>query len=136
MSAFALRAAEALRRRHNWIQLGKFGAVGLSGYAINLGVYSLVLGWGVHTAAAVSFVVSAANNYWWNRHWTFANQKGHFGYQGLRYLVVTLVARVPRLRTRRSAVNRRTPPSFRLTSIILGATNRPVPMINSAPLAL
>ncbi len=55
MSAFALRAAEALRRRHNWIQLGKFGAVGLTGYAINLGVYSLILGWGVHTAAAIWF---------------------------------------------------------------------------------
>ena len=92
VSAFALRAAEALRRRHNWIQLGKFGAVGLSGYAINLGVYSLVLGWGVHTAAAVSFVVSAANNYWWNRHWTFAHAKGNFAYQGSRFFAVSFLA--------------------------------------------
>jgi hypothetical protein len=30
----------------------------------------------------------------------------------------------------------RAPPSFRLTSRVFGATKRPVPMINSAPLAL
>ena len=92
MSAFALRAAEALRRRHNWIQLGKFGAVGLSGYAINLVVYTLVLGLGAHVAASISFVVSAASNYWWNRHWTFAGQKGSFATQGMRFYVVSFVA--------------------------------------------
>ena len=70
----------------------KFGVVGVSGYVINLVVYALLLGLGAHLAAVISFVVSAASNYWWNRHWTFANQKGHFAYQGLRYLIVTLVA--------------------------------------------
>jgi putative flippase GtrA len=92
VSAFAARTARALRSTHNWIQLAKFGVVGASGYAVNLLVYAALLGLGAHTAAVVSFVVSAASNYWWNRHWTFANQKGHFGMQGLRYLVVTLVA--------------------------------------------
>jgi putative flippase GtrA len=74
------------------VQLAKFGVVGGSGYALNLAVYALLLGLGAHVAAGISFVLSAAWNYWWNRHWTFAEQKGHFGYQGLRYLVVTLVA--------------------------------------------
>jgi putative flippase GtrA len=92
VSAFALRAVEALRQRHNWLQLGKFVAVGLSGYVINLGIYAALLGWGAHTAAAVSFVISAANNYWWNRHWTFAHTKGSFAYQGTRFFVVSLVA--------------------------------------------
>jgi putative flippase GtrA len=82
----------ALRRRRNWVQLAKFGVVGVSGYAVNLGVYAALLGIGAHKAAAISFVVSAANNYWWNRHWTFANTKGHFGYQGARFLGVSLVA--------------------------------------------
>ena len=68
--------------------------MGASGYLLNLAIYALLLGLGAHVAAVISFVVSAASNYWWNRHWTFANQKGHFGYQGLRYLVVTLVALV------------------------------------------
>ena len=92
MSALGTRTAAALRSPHNWIQLGKFGAVGAVGYAINLGVYAALLGIGAHKAAAVSFVVSAANNYWWNRHWTFAHQKGHFGLQGVRFFAVSLAA--------------------------------------------
>lgn len=92
MSALATRTARALRSPHNWIQLVKFGIVGISGYVINLVVYALLLGLGAHVAAVISFVVSAASNYWWNRHWTFAHQKGHFAYQGLRYLIVTLAA--------------------------------------------
>ena len=92
MSALTARTARALRSPHNWIQLIKFGVVGVSGYVINLVVYALLLGLGAHLAAVISFVVSAGSNYWWNRHWTFAHQKGHFAYQGLRYLIVTLVA--------------------------------------------
>ena len=92
MSALSTRTARALRSPHNWVQLAKFGAVGLIGYVVNLGVYAALLGIGAHKAAAVSFVVAAANNYWWNRHWTFARQKGNFAYQGARFFVVALVA--------------------------------------------
>ena len=94
MAAIANRAVDALKRPHNWVQLGKFCAVGGSGYVINLVVYALLLGIGAHAAAVVSFVVSAANNYWWNRHWTFAREKGHFGAQGVRFLVVSTAALV------------------------------------------
>jgi len=86
------RAVQALRRPHNWIQLAKFGVVGASGYAINLVVYALLLGLGAHWAAAIAFVVSAANNYWWNRHWTFSHAKGHFAYQGIRFFIVSALA--------------------------------------------
>ena len=82
----------ALRRRDNWVQLAKFGVVGALGYAVNLGVYSLLLGLGAHSAAAISFVIAAVNNYWWNRHWTFVKTKGHFGYQGMRFFLVSGVA--------------------------------------------
>ena len=92
MSAIANRAVSALRRRHNWVQLGQFGVVGATGYAVNLAVYAALLGIGAHGAAAVSFIVSAANNYWWNRHWTFAHAKGHFGHQGMRFFVVSAIA--------------------------------------------
>ena len=88
MAALDNRAVRALRRPANWIQLVKFGVVGASGYVVNLVVYSLLLGIGAHKAALVSFVISAANNYWWNRHWTFADSKGHFGYQGVRFFAV------------------------------------------------
>jgi putative flippase GtrA len=86
------RTVQALRRPHNWIQLFKFGVVGASGFAINLAVYKLLLGLGPHQAAAISFVVSAASNYWWNRHWTFAGQKGSFALQGMRFYAVSIMA--------------------------------------------
>ena len=92
MSEVAARTARALRAPHNWVQLAKFGLVGLSGYVVNLAVYAALLGIGAHKAALVSFIVSAANNYWWNRHWTFSEQKGHFAQQGLRFFVVALAA--------------------------------------------
>lgn len=86
------RTSAALRRRTNWVQLVKFGIVGASGYVVNLVVFALLLGWGAHVAAAISFVVAAANNYWWNRHWTFVHQKAHIGAQGARFFVVSLAA--------------------------------------------
>jgi putative flippase GtrA len=85
------RAVAALRRPANWIQLAQFGVVGASGYLVNLAVYTLLLkGAGVHYlgAATASFVVAASWNYWWNRHWTFREQRGHFGYQGVRFFTV------------------------------------------------
>ena len=92
MTAAANRAVTALRRKHNWVQLAKFGVVGASGYAVNLAVYTLLLGLGAHTAAAISFVIAASSNYWWNRHWTFVDAKGHFGYQGMRFFIVSCLA--------------------------------------------
>jgi len=86
------RTAAAFRRRANWIQLAKFGVVGVSGYIINLFIFAALLGWGAHVAAAISFVVSAGSNYWWNRHWTFANQKSRVGVQGVRFFIVSLLA--------------------------------------------
>lgn len=89
------RIAAALRRRANWGQLVRFCVVGATGYAVNLWVFSLlVLVLGVHylPAAAFSFLVAVTNNYTWNRLWTFRAQRGHVGYQGLRFLVVSTLA--------------------------------------------
>ena len=89
------RAGRALRAPHNWVQLAKFSAVGASGYVVNLVVYTALLrGAGFHyaLAATCSFVVAVTNNYIWNRVWTFHAQRGHVGRQGLRFLVVALVA--------------------------------------------
>jgi dolichol-phosphate mannosyltransferase len=69
--------------------------VGATGYLVNLGVYSALLrGAGLHylVAALCSFLVAVTNNYTWNRLWTFRGQRGHFAYQGMRFLVVSLVA--------------------------------------------
>jgi putative flippase GtrA len=77
------------------MQLAKFSSVGASGYVINLAVYTALLrGAGFHYAAAAtcSFLVAVTNNYIWNRLWTFHDERGHLGWQGLRFLVVALVA--------------------------------------------
>ena len=89
------RAGQALTRPHNWVQLAKFSVVGATGYVINLAVYTALLrGAGFHyvAAATCSFLVAVTNNYLWNRLWTFHAQRGHVGWQGLRFLVVALVA--------------------------------------------
>ena len=88
------RVNHALRTRHNWEQLLKFCVVGATGYAVNLAVYALLLNWvGLHYIAAAvgSFVVAVTNNYTWNRYWTFRRERGHVAYQGLRFLVVSVV---------------------------------------------
>ncbi len=88
------RARRALRAPHNWVQLAKFCAVGASGYVVNLAVFAALVSWGYHysVAAAASFLVAVTNNYTWNRLWTFRGQRGHIAYQGLRFLVVALIA--------------------------------------------
>src|SRR5262245_44246167 len=88
------RLLPALRRTANWVQLGKFCAVGASGYVVNLVVYALLLHWDVNylLAAVCSFLVAVTNNYTWNRLWTFHHQRGRLVYQGVRFLVVSTVA--------------------------------------------
>jgi putative flippase GtrA len=70
----------------------KFCAVGASGYAANLGVYAVLLNWAnLHypVAATGSFLVAATSNYLLNRSWTFREDRGHFGVQGLRFFTVS-----------------------------------------------
>jgi putative flippase GtrA len=89
------RAARALRRPANWMQLAKFAAVGATGYVVNLAVYTALLrgaGWHYAYAATVSFLVAVTNNYLWNRLWTFRDQRGHVAHQGARFFVVALIA--------------------------------------------
>ena len=91
----ATRAGQALTKPQNWLELIKFSVVGASGYAINLAIYiALLKGADLHylPAAACSFVVAVTNNYFWNRHWTFRHHRGHLYYQGLRFLIVSVVA--------------------------------------------
>jgi dolichol-phosphate mannosyltransferase len=88
------RVNRALRKRQNWEQLVKFCVVGATGYVVNLAVYTLLVRRAhIHyiPAAAASFAVAVTNNYTWNRLWTFSHQRGHVAYQGLRFLVVSVV---------------------------------------------
>lgn len=81
-------------RRSDWLQLVRFVAVGASGYVVNLLVFWLATLGGLHyiPAAIVAFVVAWVNNFLLNRHWTFrAGDEGMVS-QGLRYLLVSVVA--------------------------------------------
>jgi putative flippase GtrA len=89
----ALRIGAAARHPANWLQLFKFGLVGGSGYLINLAVFALLTGLlGVHhiTAAIAAFVVAVSNNFWWNRHWTFAAGDGAVHFQAARFFAVSI----------------------------------------------
>lgn len=89
------RAQAALRRPANWYELVRFAAVGASGYAVNLVVFALA-----HNGAAVryqgaavlAFIVALANNFVWNRQWTFKARGGRAGFQAARFFVVSTVA--------------------------------------------
>src|SRR3954469_17429823 len=92
---FHIRVRHGMRKPHNWVQLGKFLLVGLSGYVVNLAVFTFSLKvLSVHhvTAATIAFAVAVMNNFWWNRHWTFAAGEGHAGFQAARFFAVSVTA--------------------------------------------
>ena len=91
----ALELPLALRQPRNWIQLLRFAMVGASGYAVNLAVFgALVHGAAVdyRLAATGAFLVAVANNFVWNRAWTFSARDGHAGFQAARFRLVSLAA--------------------------------------------
>src|SRR3954452_3534086 len=93
--AVHVRVRAGIRRPHNWLQLGKFCAVGASGYAVNLCVFALCVGpLGLHhlVAATAAFVVAVTNNFWWNRHWTFQARDGRAHFQAARFFAVSVAA--------------------------------------------
>jgi dolichol-phosphate mannosyltransferase len=88
------RVNHGAREPENWVQLFKFGLVGVSGYVVNLIVFAILnQGLDVHhiPAAVGAFVVAVTNNFLWNRHWTFDAGEGHAGYQAARFLTVSLI---------------------------------------------
>ena len=91
----ALRIHLGTRKRESWVQLVKFGLVGGTGYAVNLAVFALlVAALGLHhiPAAVLAFCVAVSNNFFWNRHWTFAAGDGHAGFQAARFFAVSVFA--------------------------------------------
>jgi putative flippase GtrA len=94
------RVRRGMRQRHNWWQLARFTAVGVSGYAVNLVTFALCVhafGLDYRLAAIAAFAVAVTNNFWWNRHWTFDAGGGNTGRQAVRFLVVSLAAFVVNL---------------------------------------
>jgi putative flippase GtrA len=89
------RVRAGLRKPANWLQLVRFALVGVSGYVVNLAVFSTcvaIAGLGHRPAAVLAFVVALCNNFAWNRRWTFAAHDGHAGAQMARFCVVSVGA--------------------------------------------
>lgn len=90
-----VRLGHGMRKTHNWVQLIRFGAVGASGYVVNLAVFALcvhAIGVDYRVSAVIAWVVSVLNNFWLNRHWTFRARQAHPVRQGIRFFTVSLVA--------------------------------------------
>ena len=90
----AYRIGAAARRPASWIQLAKFGLVGGSGYLINLAVFAVLAGLGVHhvLAAVGAFCVAVTNNFILNRYWTFGPGEGPAHFQAARFFTVSLAS--------------------------------------------
>src|ERR1700751_997215 len=88
------RLLHGMRRSANWLQLVRFGLVGGLGFVVNIAVYTLfVHGAGVdyRLASVLAWMVAVANNFVWNRHWTFDAREGVAHHQAMRFLAVSLL---------------------------------------------
>ena len=59
------------------------------GYAISIGSFAVlfhVAGTSPVVAATGAFCLALANNFYWNRHWTFRAGDGHAGFQATRFV--------------------------------------------------
>lgn len=90
----ARRVRAGTRDPANWAQLVRFALVGASGYAVNLAVFALLVrAFELHHALAATgaFCVAVANNFYWNRRWTFAGA-AQVRFQAARFFTVSLGA--------------------------------------------
>jgi putative flippase GtrA len=90
-----VRLLHGMRRPSNWLQLIRFGIVGGTGFAVNLGVYALCVhafNIDYHVSAVLAWFVAVTNNFLLNRHWTFDAREGQMRFQAPRFFFVSLVA--------------------------------------------
>jgi len=88
--AVARRIGAGTRKAANWVQLVKFGLVGVSNTVLALAVYALLvkgLGLWYVAASAIAFALGAVNGYVLNRSWTFSGHASDAG-TALRWAVV------------------------------------------------
>jgi putative flippase GtrA len=92
---FRARVRHGIRRTDNWLQLVRFAAVGASGYVVNLAIFAScvhLMAIDYRVSSVIAFLVSVANNFWWNRHWTFDAKHNHPVDQGARFFAVSILA--------------------------------------------
>ena len=91
---FRMRLRHGVRHPGNWLQLLRFGAVGASGYVVNLAVFATcvhLIGIDYRISSVVAYLVSVTSNFWLNRHWTFSAKAAHPMGQAVRFFAISLV---------------------------------------------
>ena len=87
------RVRQGAAVRENWVQLAQFGAVGGTGYIVNLAVFSLAVhaaGIDYRVSAILAFLVAVASNFLINRRWTFDGHHGSMRMQAARFFIVSV----------------------------------------------
>jgi putative flippase GtrA len=86
-------AVRELALPDSMVQFVRFVIVGTSGYALNLGIFSLAhLAMDYRLAACVAWVGAVTNNFLWNRAWTFRDSREAEAHaQATRFFVVSLL---------------------------------------------
>jgi dolichol-phosphate mannosyltransferase len=83
-------------RKKIYRQLVKFAIIGISGTIIDFGVLNILavlLKFNVYLSAGASFVLAATNNFYWNRKWTFKDQKNNkkIQVQYFQYIIIMTI---------------------------------------------
>jgi putative flippase GtrA len=75
-------------------EAARFGAVGVAQNGLNIAVFALATGAGLHyrTAAVLAGLLAFLASFALNRYWTFASRATPPGRQGLKYLIVFAAA--------------------------------------------
>jgi putative flippase GtrA len=80
----------------NWLQLIRFGVVGVSGFIVNTVVFAVLLkvvGIDYKLALPIAYLAGTTNNFIWNRRWTFGHKReAHPAKQGVKFYLVSTVA--------------------------------------------
>ena len=93
---FHHRVRLGIRKGQNWLQLIRFGAVGASGYAVNLISFAILIhliGVTYWVASPIAYLIGTANNFYWNRRWTFSHaREAHPAPQAWKFFAVSLLS--------------------------------------------
>jgi putative flippase GtrA len=79
-----------------FLQLARFGEVGVLNTLIDFGILNLLIwqtgitgGWAIAPLNAASFLCATTNSYFWNKFWTFEESRKASGRQFSKFLVVS-----------------------------------------------
>jgi putative flippase GtrA len=93
---FHHRVRAGVSKSENWLQLVRFGVVGVSGYIVNTVSFWFclhVIGLDYKIALPIAYLAGVINNFTWNSRWTFTHEReSHTAVQGAKFLVVSTVA--------------------------------------------